>query len=372
VASLQFRLAKLPSLIITAPTARELGREREAQPMLTSKELQRRRCGRTELELPVLGVGVWVLGGQDSDYWGGYSEAEARNLVAACLDSGANYFDVAEAYNEGRSEEVLGKILSGQRARAIIGTKVSPKNCSPATLREHCEASLRRLQTDYIDLYMVHWPIREHGVREAFETLAALRTEGKIRHVGVSNFGVRDLAEAAAVLPDIAINQLHYNLLSRAIEVELLPLCNQLNIGVMTYMSLLQGLLTGKYDRIDDIPPVRTRTRHFRPDRPDSRHGEPGAEVEVQAALTGIRSMADEVGVKMGQLALGWLASRPGVTCVLAGARDPEQLQSNICGATLVLPADVLAKLDDITRPLLDKLGSNPDYWQSGDNARIR
>lgn len=340
--------------------------------MLNSKPLERRRCGRTDLELPVLGVGVWVLGGKDNDYWGGYSEAEARNLIAACLDSGANYFDVAEAYNDGRSEEVLGRILAGQRHRAIIGTKVLPQNCAPATLREHCEASLRRLQTDHIDLYMVHWPIREHSVPAAFETLAALRAEGKIRHVGVSNFGVQDLAEAAAIMPDIAINQLHYNLLSRAIEVEVLPLCRKLNIGVMTYMSLLQGLLTGKYARIDDIPPVRTRTRHFRPDRPDSRHGEPGAEEEVQAALTGIRAVADEVGVKMGELALGWLAARPGVTCVLAGARDPEQLRSNIRGATLDLPTDVVARLDEITRPLLEKLGSNPDYWQSGENTRIR
>ncbi len=340
--------------------------------MPDSQSRPRRTAGGSDLQLPLLGVGVWVFGGKEGDYWGGYSESEARDLIATCLDSGANYFDVAELYNEGRSEEVLGKILAGQRDRAIIGTKIHPSNCGKETLRKHCEASLRRLNTDYIDLYMVHWPIREHSISEAFEILSELRDEGKIRAIGVSNFGVQDLTEALRVFPNIAINQMHYNMLSRAIETEVVPLCKKHHVGIMTYMSLLQGLLTGKYERIDDIPPVRTRTRHFKPDRPDSRHGEPGAEDEVQSAISGIREVANELNVKMGELALGWLAAKPGVTCVLAGARDSQQLYSNIRGVTMELSADVVTRLDEITDPLFKKLGSNPDYWQSGENSRIR
>src|SRR5690606_12121901 len=155
------------------------------------------------------------------------------------------------------SEEGLGRVLKGRREQAIIGTKVGPQNCAKGVLREHCEASLRRLDTDYIDLYMVHWPIRECPVADAFEELTALRDEGKIRVIGVSNFGVRDLNEALGTGTEIGMNQLHYNLLSRGIEHEIIPLCMENNVGVMTYMSLLQGILTGKYTKIDDIPPIR-------------------------------------------------------------------------------------------------------------------
>ncbi|MDK2971388.1 MAG: hypothetical protein PWP23_1143 [Candidatus Sumerlaeota bacterium] len=339
---------------------------------MESRELERRPCGASGLDISVLGVGCWAFGGKEGDYWGAQDDNDARSLIAACLERGVTYLDVAEAYNDGRSEEALGRILEGRRGEAIIGTKIGPQFCTPSLIREHCEASLRRLRTDYIDIYMVHWPIREHSVPEAFETLKQLRDEGKIRVIGVSNFGVRDLTEAADLVPGIGINQLHYNLLSRGLEAEILPLCRKRNIGVMTYMSLLQGILTGKWKTIDEIPPVRTRTRHFRGDRPDSRHGGPGAEEEVIAALDGIRAIATELGVEMGQLALGWLAAQPGVTCVLAGARNVAQLESNIQGVTLKLSDDVLARLDATTRPVFDKLGSDADYWQSGSNSRIR
>jgi aryl-alcohol dehydrogenase-like predicted oxidoreductase len=313
-----------------------------------------------------------MFGGTADDYWGGHSEDDARDLIAAALEYGVTYLDVAEAYNDGRSEEALGRILGNRRSEAVIGTKVLPQNCAPDTLREHCEASLKRLDTDYIDLYYVHWPIRDTPLEDSMATLQKLKDEGKIRAICVSNYGVLDLGEALATGVQIDANQMHYNLLSRGIEIGVQPLCSEKNIAIVGYMPLLQGILTGKFKSIDEIPPNRTRTRHFRSDRQESRHGTPGAEAEVQEALTGIRKVADDLGVSMAELALGWTVAKPGITCTLAGARNTDQLRANIAGVTLDLSADVVARLNEVTNPLLEKLGPSPDYWQSGENSRIR
>ncbi len=334
--------------------------------------LEKRHAGVSGAELSILGIGCWMFGGTSDDYWGSHDDNEARNLVAAAMDRGVNYFDVAEVYNEGRSEEALGRVLKGRRDEAVIGTKILPDNCSKAGVREHCEASLRRLDTDYIDIYMVHWPLRGQPVEDAFGTLKELKDEGKIRVIGVSNFGVKDLTEALGTGAEIGINQMHYNLLSRAIEAEILPLCIERKIGISTYMPLLQGILTGKYATIDEIHPNRTRTRHFRGDRPDSRHGEAGAEMEVDQVLGDLRTLASETGHSVGQMALAWVAARKGITCVIAGARNVEQLEANIEGVSLKLDESVLVRLDEITEPLYKKLGTNPDYWQSLENSRIR
>jgi len=339
---------------------------------MSINQIDLRPCGASGLEISVLGLGCWMFGGDEGDYWGGYTDAEAYDLISAALDMGVNYFDEAEMYNAGRSEEALGRALKGRREKAVIGTKINPLHCEPATLRKHCEASLRRLQTDYVDIYMVHWPIRDIPIEPAFEMLGQLQSEGKIRVIGVSNFGPIDLAAALSTGVQIGLNQLHYNLFSRAIEVELLPLCQKNGVGVMSYMSLLQGILSGKYATIDEIPEIRLRTRHFRGDRPQSRHGGPGAEPEVNKALAEIRELAQETGLAMEQLALGWVAAKPGVSCVLVGARNAEQLRSNYEGVTRALPDDVVKRLDEITDPLLRILGSSPDYWQSGAECRIR
>ncbi len=331
--------------------------------------MEKRTCGKSGIQLSVLGIGCWSFGG--GEYWGVQEESDVRAVVHAALDYGINYFDTAEGYNEGRSEASLGKALKGRRHEAIIGTKISPSNTEPSVLRAHCEDSLRRLQTDYIDLYMVHWPITEYSVEEAFATLMALQSEGKIRSIGVSNFGVRQLSEALATGVEIDVDQLCYNLLSRAIEVEVLPLCRRQQIGVLGYMPLLQGTLTGKYRTADGVPAARARTRHFRGDRPGARHGEAGAEEETFQAVDGIRAIALQEGVPMGQLALAWAMAKPGIACMLAGTRNSSQLRENIQACSFSLSPEVVAQLDALTEPLLRKLGSNPDYYQGGENSRM-
>lgn len=331
--------------------------------------MDRRTCGNSGFTLPVLGVGCWSFGG--GDYWGAQAQQTVNAVVQRALDCGANYFDTAEAYNDGRSEQALGLALKGRRHEAIIGTKVPPEYTSPAVLRQHCEASLRRLQTDTIDIYMVHWPIADRSIPDAFATLQTLQAEGKIRSIGVSNFGVRQLSEALATGVRIDVNQVCYNLLSRGIEIELLPACSHLGIGILAYMPLLQGLLTGKYTSADEMPPARTRTRHFSGDRKGSRHGEAGAERETFTALADIREIARQLQVPMTQVALAWILSRPAITCIVAGARSAAQLDENLAGVALQLSPEAIARLDALTEPLLHQLGASPDYFQARDHGRI-
>ena len=337
--------------------------------------MQMRPCGRSDLQLPVLGLGCWSFGGEEGDYWGVQDEQEVDAILTQALAHGAVYLDTAEMYNDGRSEAALGRSLKGRRAQAIIGSKVQPAHARPDLLRQHCEASLRRLGTDDIDLYMLHWPLDGEPAGPVFETLAQLQREGKIRHIGLSNFGVQQMREAVQAAhcagTTIAANQLCYNLLSRAIEFEILPECARLGIGVIGYMPLQQGLLTGKYHAADELPQMRTRTRHFSGSRPLSRHGEPGAEAEVFQAVEAIHALAEQAGIPMAQLAIYWAANQPGITCAISGVRSVAQLQDSLAAVHLTPPPGLMQRLTEITEPVKHKLGSNADYFQSGENSRV-
>lgn len=337
-----------------------------------------RRCGAADLDLPVLGLGCWAFGG--GDYWGPQSQDDVDAIVRHAVDHGCNFFDTAEAYNGGASERSLGQALRGiPRDRVIVGTKISPSHTAPADVVAHCEASLRRLQTDYIDVYMVHWPITAHSIRhfsreattvpsvsEAFAALDALRRAGKIRHIGVSNFGRRQLDEALATGVPIAVNELPYSLLTRAIEREILPHCRARGVGVLGYMALLQGVLSDRYPRLADLPEHRRRTRHFDGrSTPLSRHGTAGAEAETEAAVQAIRGVARRLGLTTSELALKWAVAGDGITCSLCGARDVAALRENLRAAAEPLAPDVVAELARLTDPLFAALGPGFDYYES-------
>lgn len=334
--------------------------------------MERRACGKSGIEISLLGVGAWSFGGGEDDYWGAQDQAEVERLVNTALDSGINYFDTAEMYNNGRSEIALGKALSSRRDEAVVGSKIIPENCTPSAIREHCEASLQRLGMETVDIYMVHWPIQGYSVEDAFATLLELRSEGKLRSIGVSNFTGRHMAEAADAGAELSVNQLHYSLFSRAIEYEALPYAGEHDVGVVAYMPLLQGILTGKFRGPEGTPWYRMRTRHFSGGREGARHGTPGAEEELWAAVDAIRGLSEELGEPMADVALSWVAAQPGVTCVLAGARNVGQLQRNARGVSLELDAGTLQRLDEITAPLKAKLGPDLDYWQSPEESRAR
>jgi aryl-alcohol dehydrogenase-like predicted oxidoreductase len=236
---------------------------------------------------------------------------------------------------------------------------------------------------------MIHWPIHPHSIRhftrdeavirnpptveEAFGALAKLKEQGKIRHIGVSNFGAARLTEALRVCPDIVVNQLVYSLLTRAIELESLPQCSKLGVGVIGYMTLLQGLLADLYPTLGDVPPHQARTRHFHRSRsPLSRHGEEGAEEETNAALAGIRMIARECGMTMAEIATKWALAGQGITCCLIGARSVRKLEENVRAATQPLPAGIMERLNLVTQPVLDKLGNSLDCYESFENDRTR
>ncbi len=324
--------------------------------------MERRIAGKSGIEISPMGIGCWSYGG--GDYWGPQAQSDVTAVANAALDAGINFFDTAEGYNNGRSEEALAVALKGRRHEAVIGTKVSKPD--PATIREHCEASLQRLQTDYVDIYMIHWPDDEIAIEESMAELTHLQEDGLIRAIGVSNFGVAQLTAALETGASIAVNQLCYNLLSRAIEPELLPLCRKHDVGILGYMPLLQGILTGQYKSAEEIPPVHARFRHFRDDRPQASHGEAGAEEEMFETLEAIREIAEAEQVPMARLAIAWAMARPGITCMLVGTRSINELTENLNVLNYSLSADVIGRLDEITAPLLVKLGANPDYFTGG------
>jgi aryl-alcohol dehydrogenase-like predicted oxidoreductase len=332
--------------------------------------LKRRRLGKSDIEVSVLALGCWALAGGAG--WGEQDEDEAVATIHAALDQGINFLDTAEAYGGGHSEEIVGKALTGRRDQAIVATKISPSHTEPSVLREYCEASLRRLRTDYIDHYIVHWPITTHAADDSFAVLEQLKQEGKIRSIGVSNYGAELLGGVLETGAQVDANQLCYSLLSRAIELQVLPLCREHDISVTAYMPLMQGLLTGKFQTIDDVPPFRMRTRHFSGEREMSRHGEPGAEKETFEALDAVRAVAQEIGQPMANVALAWVISQPGVASAIAGARRPDQVARNVRAASLDLDPAALARLDAATKVLKEKLGPNIDYWNSLENARTR
>ena len=340
-----------------------------------------RQCGNSDLNLSVIGTGCWAFGG--GEYWGQQAQKDVNEVVHAAVDLGINYFDTAEAYNEGRSEISLGEAMKGlSRDKFIIGTKVSPSNCYPETLIEHCNASLKRLQTDYIDIYMIHWPIHAHSIKhftnsekiisnpplisEAIETLLKLQKSGKIKQLGISNFSHCRMLEDLPSDAGFVVNELPYNLLCRAIEFDTLPYCTDRNIGVIGYMTLLQGILAGKYANLTDVRDWQKRTRHFNSQNNAlCRHGETGFEEETNDALKSIANIAHRNGLKMGDLAVQWTVSNPAITCSLVGARNIDQLKQNIHAASIELSKEVIEELNEVTNHLKFRLENHFDYYEN-------
>lgn len=348
--------------------------------------MEKRRCGSSDLYLSVLGLGCWQFGG--GSYWGEQSQKDVQEVVDHALALGINYFDTAEVYNNGESEKSLGLALKGKRNQAIIGGKIPPHKLYPADIRKHCEDSLKRLQTDYIDLYMVHWPINQLALQhytsdknilsqppstqEAYDTLAALQKEGKIRYIGISNHGINQMDEVRATGVQTVANEMAYNLFSRGIEEGILPYCEKNGLGIIAYIPLLQGLLSGKYRKAEDVKPLLARTRHYHHSRGlDARHGEEGAEKELFQALHDIEHLAKELHVDMAALSMAWMISHQGITSTIVGSRNLIQLETNVQAARYKLDPEVVNKLNEITEPVLKKLGNNPDYWENRNRSRI-
>jgi len=328
-----------------------------------------RHLGATDIAVSTVTMGCWAIVGDAT--WGPQDESDSISAIRAALDAGITTFDTAEGYGAGYSEALLGKTLTGIRDRAVIASKVSSDNLAPSDLKAACERSLKRLATDYIDLYQIHWPSRRIPLSETLGALEELKAQGKIRAIGVCNFGPLDLDDLTAA-GRAESNQLPYNLLFRAIEFELQAQCAVNDMSILCYCPLAQGLLTGKFSSADEVPLGRARTRHFSRLRAQTRHGEEGHEEETFEAVNRIRGICDELGEPMERVTLAWLLHQPAVTTVIAGIRNAEQARRNAAAGDLKLSGDVVSQLCLATDSLKIALGSNPDMWQTATQSRFR
>ena len=321
--------------------------------------MELRTLGRTGLRVSVLGFGTMSFGGRGMQEAVGTTGVEdARRQIDRCLDAGVNLFDTADVYSQGLSEEILGQALAGRRERVVLATKLNGRmgdgpndsGQSRAHIVAACEASLRRLGTDWIDLYQVHsWD----GLTPLAETLSALDDlvhAGKVRYIGCSNYAAWHLMKALATserlgLQPYATQQINYSLLIRDVEYELVPIAIAERVGILAWSPLAGGLLSGKFRR--DQPPD-----------PGTRRGQQGDAGHFDLdrafdAIEVIREIADGHGVSVAQVAVNWLTQRAGVSSVLIGARTDEQLADNLHAASWQLTDDELARLDELTRPPL-------------------
>lgn len=321
-----------------------------------------------DIQFSRLSLGTWAFSGDAN--WGPQDDESSIRAVDAALDAAIYTFDTAEAYgDDGYAETVLGKALHGRRNNAVIATKAGPSRVTEAQIIGACEDSLRRLRTDYVDLYQIHWPSEERRFEEQIAGMERLKNDGKIRSYGVCNFGPRDLDDFQTCAAEMGVSavpvtdQVAYNLLWRGIEDEIIPKCRDNGIGILAYSPIAQGLLAGKYTKADDVPAGRARTKHFSGTRAHARHGMAGHEQLTFRTLEHIRAISENAGIAMADLALGWLLAQDGVTSVLVGARNADQVARNANALHQKIPADVLLELESATRPLKTALGGELDLW---------
>ena len=327
--------------------------------------------GNTEIQVSRLALGCWAFGGDK--FWGPQDDKDSTDTVSAALDHGITFFDTAEGYGPaGRAETVLGKALQGRREKAVIATKVAGGNLAEDKVVLACEKSLDRLETDYIDLYYIHWPNPNIPIEETVRSLERLVKSGKVRCLGISNFGPKFLKalEATGKIDLFTVNQLPYNLLWRAIEHAVLPETIALGLGIVPYSSLAQGLLTGAYSSVDEIPDYLKITRFYDAKHIGADHGESGCEDEVFAAVNALKAVARREKVSLPELSLAWLLAKGEVTSILSGARTPAEISQNVGVMDANLSPGVLAEAETLTEDVKVKIGANPDMWMGGENTR--
>eukprot|EP00698_Gefionella_okellyi_P009269 TRINITY_DN2344_c0_g1_i6.p1 TRINITY_DN2344_c0_g1~~TRINITY_DN2344_c0_g1_i6.p1 ORF type:complete len:337 (-),score=78.56 TRINITY_DN2344_c0_g1_i6:511-1521(-) len=329
--------------------------------------MQRRNIPGTDLQVSPVCLGTWQFAGS-SDHqdmtWGAPEEAASIATVHAALDAGINFFDTAEGYGfANQAEKVLGKALVGRRRDCVIASKVLGDHLSEVELEKSLLQSLQALQTDFLDIYQIHWaPNDRSGLADAIAALKRQQSLGRIRHFAVCNFGVQDLETVTAAGVSLVTNQLPYNLIWRAIETDIVPACTAKNIGILAYSPLQQGLLSGKFTSADQVPAGRQRTRHFASSRTAlSRHGQAGHEDLTFGTLQRVKDISTRAGVSMAGAALSWVLNQPGVVSAIVGATSVEQIRQSANAPTL--SADVVQQLTNATAELKDALGPDPDMW---------
>ncbi|HSC48886.1 MAG TPA: aldo/keto reductase [Gaiellaceae bacterium] len=296
--------------------------------------------GRTGLEITRVGVGAWAMGGAEYDWgWGAQDDQDSVAAIHRALELGVNWIDTAAQYGFGHSEQVVGRALEGVEPRPFVFTKggqpEGPNRTTVQTLkrdslRRELEGSLSRLGGDAVDLYQIHWPIPDDEIEEGWSTLVELRDEGLARHIGVSNFSVAQLERAEAIAP-VETLQPPYSLLDRDVEPDVLPWCEDHDVGVIVYSPMASGMLTGKMtrERIESLPDDDWRKRSER-----FREPELSRNLELVERL---RRVGERHGVEPGAVAVAWTLANSAVDAAITGFRRREQVDPIVAAADLEL-----------------------------------
>ncbi len=322
------------------------------------------KLGNSDLEVSEICFGAWAIGGW---LWGGTDEAAALRALDAAIDTGVTSIDTAAVYGFGLSEEIVGKAIQGKRDKVQIMTKyglrwddtrgdfyfaTKRKDGTPVNIHSYagrqsiikeCEDSLRRLNTDYIDLYQQHWPDKTTPMEESMEAIEQLIKQGKVRVAGGSNYSTEDMARAQTVVPQ-ASNQVAYSMVKREIEDEKVPYCIDNDIGIVVYSPMQRGILSGKIKPGHQFNPGDSR--------PDTPYYKPENVSRINDFLDRIKPVADGKGVNLAQLVLRWTLQMPGVSTVLAGIRNEEQLKENAVAMEFELSREEM----EIINKHIDKL----------------
>ncbi|MFT3826617.1 MAG: aldo/keto reductase [Chitinophagaceae bacterium] len=338
--------------------------------------MEYRQLGASGLQVPVLSFGTATFGGNNDFFkaWGSTQVAEATRLVDLCLDAGVNFFDTADIYSDGLSEEILGKAIAGKRDQLIISTKATftfgkaPNNqgSSRFHLLKQIEGSLKRLGTDYIDVYHMHGFDGNTPVEETMRTLDDLIQSGKVRYIAASNFSGWHLMKAQGIADKYGWNkyvghQVYYSLANREYEWELMPLGIDQKIGAIVWSPLAAGRLGGKYRRNSPIPK----------DSRVAQGGSPIPETAIQQeifynTIDALYEVAEETGKTVAQVAINWLLQRPTVSSIIIGARNEEQLKLNLEAVGWNLTTDQVKKLDAAS-----EIPTIYPYWHQRQNLTL-
>ncbi len=299
------------------------------------------RLGKTNIEVPVVGLGGWALGGGYD--WENTDECTVQQTLEAALQAGIRLIDTAPIY--GASEELLGRALLGRRSRVLLSTKCglvrngswTDHDLRASTIRTQLETSLRRLQTDTIDIYFIHYLDPQVPWQEVLNTLVALQQQGKIRHIGVCNIPA-DVLEEMARTGLISCVQDELSVLHAQKATRILEICRTYQLGFMAYGPLCGGILSGKYRKEPNLRRADARNYFYKCYR-----GE--AFEKVQPIVARVQQIADKKQVLPAQVALAWVLAQPGVTCALPGARSAQQVQQNAHASSVILTAEELCHL---------------------------
>ena len=311
--------------------------------------MKTRKLGKNGPELSVIGLGAWAIGGPWQWGWGKQDDDDSIRTIHRALDLGINWIDTAAVYGLGHSEEIVGKALKGVREQVFVATKCGlvwsskgkiRNDLSPASIRKEAEDSLRRLNTDYIDLYQIHWPDPRTPIEKSWREMVKLQKEGKVRYIGVSNFDVTLMEKAEAIAHVDSLQPL-YNFIDRAAEKEILPYCQENGTGVVVYSPMKSGLLTGKFDSerlaADDW---RSKSGDFKEPRLS----------EILGLVESLQPFAKKYNISVGQLAIGWVLKNSAVTSAIVGARRPEQIEENAAAAEIEIDSADWGEIDKLIK----------------------